>query len=266
MIYKLLYTKQSIRWFRIISVLCVILLAIVEGWAYYRKIPFITDLNQGCDYYVIFARLVNHIAIVFFVFVSVFPQKFGFTAIIAYIYAVMIMCFEPENYMGIMMYFLGTSILFARGLLRKHQKCKLISLSVVLLCLLFTQLRFGLKSFVYHLLINLGGILILGLFTFFLRAYYSNTLMYEDKKLNLGKYKGLKSRDFKILKMIQNDVKYTVIAKQYNITLGTLKNRLHEVFDIMEVGDRQGFLSCYKDYELCYSEEGIQEAENNIDI
>lgn len=40
-----------------------------------------------------------------------------------------------------------------------------------------------------------------------------------------------------------------------NMAEGYLKNRLHLVFTIMEVGDRQGFMTFYDDYELSYDPE-----------
>ena len=36
---------------------------------------------------------------------------------------------------------------------------------------------------------------------------------------------------------------------------GSLKNRLHLVFTILKVTDRQGFMTFYEDYELFYDSE-----------
>ena len=59
-------------------------------------------------------------------------MKFGITSLISFCYSAMIIPFEQENYMGIMMYFLGVALLFVRGLMKKHTKVKLIIRTVLL--------------------------------------------------------------------------------------------------------------------------------------
>ena len=108
-------------------------------------------------------------------------------------------------------------------------------------------------NFLWYFIQNLGVILVLGLFTFFLRAYYLDSIMYEEKRLNIASFPDLTERDLRILKKIQDGYKYYMIESKEDYSEGGLKNRLHKVFKILEVGDKQGFLSCYSDWELYYN-------------
>lgn len=83
-------------------------------------------------------------------------------------------------------------------------------------------------------------------------CYYLNTVYYEYKKLNIALYQGLNERDCRILKSIQQGQKYYVIAKDLNISLGHLKNRLHFIFTTIQCGDKQGFMSFYDDYDIIF--------------
>ncbi len=88
----------------------------------------------------------------------------------------------------------------------------------------------------------------------------------EDKKLNLASYYKLTERDCRILQKIQNGEKYSIIAKEVNITEGSLKNRLHFVFSTMETGDKQGFLSYYDDYELYFDPADLKFPESQEEL
>lgn len=41
----------------------------------------------------------------------------------------------------------------------------------------------------------------------------------------------------------------------YHMSLGAVKNRLKILFDEIGVGDKQGFLNKYSDYEICYGDD-----------
>lgn len=256
---KLLYTKKTLYFFRILSLICALLLICAEVWSLSRGVLFELRNGHSIGLYHSLSHCISLLSIIFFVLTFFLPQKFGFTSIIAYAYGFLITFFEPDNYMGFMMFYLGTAILFARGFMQNHKKIKVSLLLFFLLIFVSGQVRFGFHVFLKLFLENSGGILVLSLLVFFVRAYCLNNLMYEDKRLNLACYPKLTERDCKILKMIQQGEKYSVIAKQHCLSHGSLKNRLHEVFDILETGDKQGFLSYYSDWELCYNLETVKE-------
>ena len=149
---KCMYTKFALRCFRTISILCAFFLLISELYFFFKcsQIEF-KNLN------IIFTEIINIISLFFFIFTSIFPHKLGGLSIIAYTYACFIIPFEPENYMGILMYFLGTSLLFARGFLKRQRKFKICILCIILFALNLTNLRFGFPIFIDYFVKNLGA-------------------------------------------------------------------------------------------------------------
>ena len=49
--------------------------------------------------------------------------------------------------------------------------------------------------------------------------------------------------------------KYESLAFNYQMSLGSVKNRLKVIFDEIGAGDRQEFFNKYSDYEICYGDE-----------
>lgn len=94
-------------------------------------------------------------------------------------------------------------------------------------------------------------------FFFFFKAYIFDLFETKgsNKKLDIQKYSELKKRDAEWLAQIVNGVKYDTLAIDYNMSLGSVKNRLRVIFDELKVGDKQGFLNKYSDFEICYGEE-----------
>ena len=252
---KIVYTKYALKCFRIIAFLCAIVLSSSIIYNVITTTFPLLKTGAKLSFVELFYTFYNIIVLSLCIFLFFFPQKFGITSLISFCYSAMIIPFEQKNYMGIMMYFLGVALLFVRGLMKKHTKVKLIIIIASLFALQFSNIRFGFHSFINYIILSTGGILVLCLYTFIVYAYKQNCLTHEEKKLNIASYNRLNERDFKILQQIQTGKKYSVIAKEMNMAEGYLKNRLHLVFTIMEVGDRQGFMTFYDDYELSYDPE-----------
>ena len=258
---RIIYTKYALKCFRITSIICALLLLAVL----IRNILFtiLPQLKENIPFSSVFIieQLFNFIAFILFIFIIIFPQKFGLTSLIAFIYSFFIIVFEPENYMGLMMYFLGIITLLARGIIKRMTKKNAVLILTILFLLISTRLRFGIQFFLKTSLTEIGGLFVLTLFSFLMYAYIQRIIIIDDKKLYLSSYPKLTKRDFKILKKIQQGIKYSAIAKEFNLTEGALKNRLHFVFNTLEVGDRQGFLSIYEDYELIWPLEDVDKTE-----
>lgn len=255
---KSIYSKHALHSFRILSIFCAIVLIIRSFFRFFYEYPQMGNTIFVLEY---LTNIINFITIIMFILLAIFPQRFGFTSIIAFMYAILIILFDHKNLIGIIMYALGIASLAARGLLKKNTKPKLYFFIVLLLGLILSTLRFGLKEFFSNSISSLGCITTLITFTFFIRCYYRGSLPIDDKKLYLSSYPKLTERDCKILKKVQQGIKYSAIAKEFNLTEGALKNRLHFVFNTLEVGDRQGFLSIYEDYELIWSLEDVDKTE-----
>ncbi len=252
--HKFIYTKYALHSFRIIAIICALFLTISEIHNISIGKSILTIIRKTpIDYYSFFFRCLNFVSIALFIALSIFPRRIEFFSFITFVYAVSIIPFEPENYMGLLMFSLGTTTLLARGLLKKHRLIKFSLLIGVYCVLLLSHIRFGLHNFINYFVINIAGLLVQVLSIFFLQAYYINTIIFEDKRLNLAEYQSLNERDCTILKKIQENTKYSVIAREVGLSEGALKNRLHIVFDILETGDKQGFLSIYEDWEILYT-------------
>jgi len=75
------------------------------------------------------------------------------------------------------------------------------------------------------------------------------------RRLDLKEYPDLKRRDAEWLYEIIRGNKYESIAIEAKMSLGSVKNRFKIIFDVLETGDRQGFLNKYSEYEICYGED-----------
>lgn len=246
---KCLYTGHALKYFRIIAVVCFVILLPVTIYRIFQLSPShgnTADLAHQLNI------IVNVVSLVSLSLIMISPRKFDFASILAFCYSVFLIVFKPANNTGIMMFFLGTAFLLARGIIRKHLKIWLLMLTFILTALITTKLRFGLYPFLQYLKNDIGTIAALSFLTFFIRSYERNNIVSDNKVLNIALYKDLTQRDCQTLKMIQQDLKYKAIAEEENITEGTLKNRLHFIFNTLETDDKQGFLSLYGDYEIVF--------------
>ena len=80
----------------------------------------------------------------------------------------------------------------------------------------------------------------------------AQTQTVKDKVLNIADYPETTERDAKWLTLVQQGVKYEAIAIDYELTLGTVQNRLNKIYHILETGDRIGFLSIYSNAQIIY--------------
>lgn len=199
----------------------------------------------------------NWINIVLCIFLAIFPKKIEIITILAFL--ISFYCFlDYSNPMAILMFFLGYNTLLARGFFNKQKKRKYSFLIIFYLLLWMISIRFGVQKFLIGLLIKIAYSFIL-ILTYFFFTYFLH--IQEEKKristLNIAEYKNLDSRDAKILNMILSHIKYEAIAPEVSLGLGSLKNRLKIIYNILEVGDKHGFLNKYEGFEIIYEKEYI---------
>lgn len=207
--------------------------------------------------YEFFSLIINCIAIILFFVLIIFPTKLSLLSLIPFLYGVFILIFEPYNNLGILMFGLSITTLYARGSFNKHTKTKNIIVFVIFVCLILSEIRFGKEIFLKCFIEKIVYSFTLFLFLFFFKAYIFDLFETKgsNKKLDIQKYSELKKRDAEWLAQIVNGVKYDTLAIDYNMSLGSVKNRLRVIFDELKVGDKQGFLNKYSDFEICYGEE-----------
>ena len=67
---------------------------------------------------------------------------------------------------------------------------------------------------------------------------------------DLSQFPELTQRDKEWLKQIIEEKRYEEIAKDSGVTVGTLKNRMHQIFNIVGIEDRISLLGTYGGYEV----------------
>ncbi len=195
----------------------------------------------------------NFLCLIIFITLLFVPQCIEFVAIIAFYFSFIYMLNPSleKKPLGNALYVLGVSSLVIRGLFRKHTRIKVYITIIVYCSLILSNLRFGFDTFIDSFLDSLGYILAYGIsmvfFVHFLRSVHMSKIM---KIWDLSQYSDLTERDKQWLTDILNDKKYEDIAKESGITIGTLKNRMHQIFTIIGVPDKVSLLATYGGYEI----------------
>ena len=239
-----LYSQKMIKIYRLIAIICFIVLAAAQ-------ISNILSNERTISFILL---MINFMNLVLFLLLIIKPYRFGLMAIISFTYAVAILVFEriSSNTMGLSMYVLTYVFLMARGFFRKHGKIKTILAVVIFFAMFISEIRFGVESFFSLDVISLLGFsLVLLLIIFFTyQISMQNNNSGNEKILHLSQFPELSNRDKEWLKLVQQETKYEVIANQYNVSFGTVRNRFHQIYKIIEVSDRIGFMATYGGYTL----------------
>lgn len=175
-------------------------------------------------------------------------------AIISYQYSIAALYSEPSEMMGVYMFFLSLTILLVRGFFKKNKWPKLILITLPIIALQLSELRFGSTIFINATINKIAHSFVMLLIIYFVFVYSKKESSSEIKKLNIANYPNLKKRDAEWLSAIQNCKKYDWLAIEYNMSSGSVKNRLKIIFNTLEVGDKLGFLNKYSDYEIYFDE------------
>ena len=254
--FKLNCTPFGLRCFRIISAVISGILIILEISSI-NKIQFFSKLSTPIDIQCSLTHIINFIAIGLLLIVILFPQKFFILAIISFSYALLIIPFDPNNHFGFILYYLGISILILRGILKNNRNLKLLILNLIPILLTFYNFRFGIIRYFYNLLISLLFITLFNISLFFIHSYYKMNLFRYNNSLNLANYKELNERDGRFLQGILANKRYKEIAANECISEGTLKNRIHYIFKILQVSNKQDFIQKYNNFHFYYNSSEI---------
>ena len=119
---------------------------------------------------------------------------------------------------------------------------------MLLLCF---SLRFGVLCFINSLVVTLGYGLALMATIFFVVNFLKIIYVKRTARVwDLSQYPELTERDKEWLRDILDEKRYEEIANESGITVGTLKNRMHQIFNIVGVEDRISLLATYGGYEV----------------
>ena len=205
------------------------------------------------SFWILINTIQNSISFVLFILVIIFPVKIEILAIVCFLYSVTCTVFEPSNPMGTLMYILFLAILHCRGYFLRRKFIKYLLSSLAYLLLTITELRFGVSNFTSAIINKVGYDFTEACIIISIILYY-NTL-YEKKKdsiLNIAKYEKLTQRDCTWLIMIQQNKSYKVISKKYEMTEGSVRNRINQIYETIGVKDKQDFLLKYLNYKITF--------------
>ena len=254
---KITYSKSArnlIRFFCIngivVEFLCILRLFLRSDFT--LGIPEITNLKTFL-YSDLNLAIVDFISFIFFWHVLFTPQRIDFFAMIAFIYSFKIILVDTiaENPLGQLLYFLGISCLLFVGFYKNHRIPKIV-FSILLnhILILFT-LRLGFLAYLNSLIISLGYGLVLLITVFFVTNFLRSIHAKKTARIwDLSKFPELTQRDKEWLKQILDERKYDEIANDSGITVGTLKNRMHQIYNVVGIEDRISLLATYGGYEV----------------
>ena len=241
---KSFYSKQFQLFIRIISIIFIAILLYLTGHAVY-------DVFFLHDYPCIFGLVFGPVSLVILCFIIAKPEKLA-------LFVPSLLYFSITNSIGnsnpafpVILMELAVLLLWIRGFFRCHKTPKLFGLLLLYLLPFFSGLRFG-KEFFFNRVFDTIQIIPITFCIIYILFEYSKTQNSKDKVLNLADYPETTKRDADWLGLVQQGVKYEAIAIDYELTLGTVQNRLNKIYHLLEAGDRIGFLSIYSNAKIIY--------------
>ncbi len=202
---------------------------------------------------------------------SFFGNKFILVMNILSWGAFLYLCFKPMSfniYMVFTLYYACSNLLtggnvlpvlytlvailcaYKGGFFLKNGKLKFILIMVLFTLCFLVQLRFGLKDFfVSFVKISIVGMLTAASILLLDDEIKNFIVAYNNKILKISQYPDLNEKDKTYLKAVLKGVKFETIAKENDMSLGTLKNRMTEIYRILNIADKTELLIKYTDCE-----------------
>lgn len=256
---NIIYEKPFLTAMRIFACVASVLLIVVTSLRIYNT--FFTK-QRPSDFPNIFGIAVNLVAIILFYLMIIHPQKIEYLAIGSFMYAFVCLTLDFDNPMGILMYGLGISVFYVRGLFIHKTRQKAIIAIIVYICLLcggflYSLLLHETADYFDAILEMTGYTLVLSIIIFLLITYNHFTKAESQAIptiLNLAEFPGLVETDVVLLQKVLENEQYKNIARAVYKAPGTVRNRLNKIYDLLGVMDRMGFISTYFGYEIVFEE------------
>lgn len=247
-----LYSKKFLNAIRIFSSIAAIILILST----INVIIYGSDYNNPKE---IFASpvktiIVNLFCLLCFILLIIFPKKFSLISLMSFLYALFIFLDEPSNLMVPLMALLSYFTLDARYFFRKNRIPKTIIFITILFFALLLEIRFGFYIFLRSMFEAVAVLFVVSLTLFFFNAKISIDVAssLQPKILVLSSFPNTNEKDVDLLKYVLQNKQYKEIAQLTFRTEGTIRNRLNKIYDILQVGDRIGFLTMYTGYEITF--------------
>ena len=243
---KSFYSRQFLLFIRITSIIFIGILTYLTGHAVY-------DVFFCHTYACILGLISGPLSIFVLVFVVCRPERLALFVPPLIFYSLTNAIGNANPVFPIIFLELSVVLLWVRGFFNCHKKLKIAGLIIFYLITVLFYLRPGWTFFLTQLLDILQILLITSCIIYIMYEYMkAQSQPVKDKVLNIAEYPETTERDAKWLTLVQQGVKYEAIAIDYELTLGTVQNRLNKIYHILETGDRIGFLSIYSNAKIVY--------------
>ena len=243
-----IYSKHFLTFIRISGIIAIFLICIS---LIYRIKDYSEILEMIGTFEANFIIAQNIILTIPCILIIFFPEHLEIISILSFLFA-MSCSFDYCNPMSPMMLLLSIASLFYRGLYRKHKKLKIVMTIIVCLFFFLFDFRFGSNKGIASFITKVAYSFVVFLIAFFLTEFFSLSGTSENKILIISEYENLTQRDADWLIKVKNGIKYDAIAIEDCLALSTVKNRLREIYRILQVGDKQGFMSIYGDWTIVF--------------
>ncbi len=241
---KSIYSKSFLRFIRLVSLFFIAILLYLTGHAFY-------DVFILHDYPCIFGMIFGPVSIVILIFILFKPEKLA-------LFVPSLLYFSITNSIGdsnpafsVILMELAVILLWIRGFFRSYKTLKICGILLLYFGPFFAGIRFGKEAFFNRVFYTIQ-IIPLTFCIIFILYEYMKTQGSKDKVLNIADFPETTKRDAQWLQLVQQGVKYEAIAIDFELTLGTVQNRLNKLYHILETGDRIGFLSIYSNAKIIY--------------
>ena len=251
------YSKSSLSLIRflcingiLVELLCIIRLFILKGS--FLDISGITNIMTFLQSDLLNA-IVHFTTLAFFIFLLFFPQYICYIGFLAFLYSIKIIIIDTlaAKPIGQLLYFIGISSFLFLGYYKNQRIFKIAASILFNMILISTNARFGAIVCINSYIVSLGYSLALLLCTFFTTNFLRLVLMKKTARVwDLSQYPDLTQRDKEWLKQILDEKGYDEIATSSGVTVGTLKNRMHQIFNVVGIEDRVNLLATYSGYEV----------------
>lgn len=255
-----LLKKEMLYAIRLISLFCALFMISVEVY----KFSIISEQlkNDSISIFLFLRHIGNITVIILFVILSIYPYKTKILAWNSFYYAFLFLAVDADNPLGVCMFFLGLTVLYARGFFIIKTRRRIYFAILMYIILLLLGLHLGCEVFFNALLIKIEYSIVLGIIGFLLVGLHKNLETENKKTLVLSEYTDLIPADVDLLKKVLENKLYKIIAIEVNKAEGTVRNRLNKVYDILGVMDRTGFISTYMGYNIIFSDDEKSETED----
>ena len=236
----------------IVEVLCI--LRILFRTNFTLDVSGITNITTFLQSDLFFA-IADFITLTLFIILLFVPQCIGYFGLFAFLCSFKFILIDTlaAKPIGQLLYFIGVSSLLFLGFYKTYRIPKIAGTIIFNFLLIATNARFGAMVCINSYIVSLGYSLALLVCIFFTTNFLRSIHMKKTARIwDLSQYPDLTQRDKEWLKQILDEKKYEDIASDSGVTVGTLKNRMHQIYNVVGIEDRVSLIATYGGYEVIF--------------